>query len=695
MNGNYLLYTRVKNSGREVGRCVGYDNNSSINKNIFLDRENTESSTNYVYWNFTLSTSTKSNVRYEGESGNHNESIKTYIINHKGDNNRYMGLSGKNLVTSSTSTKWIIVSEEDFKSAMDNVTWGKVDLGSFLKDADFGRDNMDARYWVWSNAESPAVIETGEDSEHQEITLDNYVLGTNAHWHQRNQNVMCNGYTGNISGRYVGTNISGVNNNSSYSHDAFVATFAQYYAAEIYKEKITLSQSVQMSGVQNLVEGLYKLTIQALYDDDVSHKTNNGVSWLFVQVETDGEIKYQELPITPIGVNNAYGVNGSSVTPHSGVSAGYLFDTNEYAGYHEFYIELKSNSHLTIGIRTDDDEGWTVFGNVHLYAHGKQALFLDEDWTTDTTIPYYEGDNPRVYTGDPYRHTQFYGKYDFPATVYYNRTMTTGEWNTIVLPFNLTGTQVRQTFGNDCLVSEFEGMDSKDASVIKFTATKNLFTEGMKANVPYIIKPTRDPDVALGKTEKLLVGNGGEHHYIEIDGPVYYIPGVTKDAVGTLEVDPQTGIESYTGPMPAPQVVTCPNSKLAFTGSYYKKVLSTSDINGRENPSGAHNYWVINKGKMYHLTGSQPYNIWGTYCYIYDPEDTFKYSSAGSKKISIRIEGVEDLDEQVTAIEGLYIENVTNYDVYNMSGQKVAENAQLDALPKGVYIVNGKKYVVK
>ena len=48
-------------------------------------------------------------------------------------------------------------------------------------------------------------------------------------------------------------------------------------------------------------------------------------------------------------------------------------------------------------------------------------------------------------------------------------------------------------------------------------------------------------------------------------------------------------------------------------------------------------------------------------------------------------------------VEGIYdVEKVnTNFDVYNLSGMKVRSNAtSLEGLPKGIYIVNGKKQVV-
>lgn len=52
----------------------------------------------------------------------------------------------------------------------------------------------------------------------------------------------------------------------------------------------------------------------------------------------------------------------------------------------------------------------------------------------------------------------------------------------------------------------------------------------------------------------------------------------------------------------------------------------------------------------------------------------------------------------IDAIQTIDNENAIKKDdtVYNMNGQVVRRNAQsLDGLPKGMYIMNGKKYIVK
>ena len=697
----YQVLTRVENSGNSAwqGDRLGFDGADS-NKPIYLDRGEKYASNNFVNWELNESSSTKSNIRYNvngvAETTAHIVTgIQTYTLQ-SGDNSSYyitVNNQGRLVTTTNAdqATKWVLVSEDDYSAAMASVTWGEVDLGVFVQDAEFGRDNKDAYYWewgTWSGTDWNKYPEGTDPNVNENNTQDDYwylgsstTLNNDMHWHQRNQDKMCNGVNldNGISRARIGENVAGTGS-GNVDHDGFRNSYGQYYKAEIFNEAIALSQTLNGSNIPNLTKGLYKLTVQALYHDGSAGTTNNNVSFFVVKrvehTENGDEVTIQRLPVKPINSES------NQITRASGVSAGKVMNDDHNKYLLEFFLEISGNTEITIGIEQQQATGWTVIGNVHLYAHGQQALFLDEDWTDNMTIPYVENGETKYFTGDPYVHTRFYEKYDYPATVYYNRTMTTNKWNTIVLPFNLTGNQIRQAFGNDCLVSEFEGMDNVNSSVIKFTAAKDLFTEGMKADVPYIIKPTIDPSMAKGESMTLEVGNGHENHTVTIDGPIYELTGVKK---------------SQTTSMPSPQEVTCPNTGLTFTGSYYKKVLSTDDINGRENPNGEHNYWVINKGNMYHLTGSKAYNIWGTYCYIYDKNDEFKYSaSAGSKKVSIRIDGVEELDELVTAIDGLYIDSdVDSNSVYNISGQRVGGTNDLNSLPKGIYIVNGKKFVVK
>ncbi len=82
--------------------------------------------------------------------------------------------------------------------------------------------------------------------------------------------------------------------------------------------------------------------------------------------------------------------------------------------------------------------------------------------------------------------------------------------------------------------------------------------------------------------------------------------------------------------------------------------------------------------------------------YLRMPNDFFKdlmdQGDRLSKDLSIDITTGEDDTDGIVAIDN---SQLTIDNVYDLSGRKVAENAQLSTLPKGIYIMNGKKYILK
>ena len=123
---------------------------------------------------------------------------------------------------------------------------------------------------------------------------------------------------------------------------------------------------------------------------------------------------------------------------------------------------------------------------------------------------------------------------------------------------------------------------------------------------------------------------------------------------------------------------------------------------------------MITKGNMYHLDGSKPgntytydydnhvdvatpnsgYTVWGTYCYLYGDKTQ---TASNAKNLTF---GIEDEFGDITAIdiEGMEVAHsqaIEDNSVYTLNGQKIGGQGNLNSLSKGIYIVNGKKYVVK
>ena len=718
----YQVISRIENADTQasyLGDRMGFDSENGDGHPIYMDRSgnrtywegNQNNCNNFPNWIFNSSTSYKSNVRYKGEASPHSEEVLTYTIQNTDTRNNgyyrqsWIAVRNGQLVTTYTASeaaKFIIVSEADFDNAMQQVTWGEVDLGVFIQDATFGRDNKDGKYWEWKydGSGNPAQEVNGKTPD--EVHLDTNPM----HWHQRNQDVMCNGrmIANGITRTQVGTNVTG-GGNQNVSHDEFRNNYGQYYAAEIYNEVNTLTQTLHGATIPNLVDGLYKFTAQALYYDDVNGLTNDGVAYFLVrreELDDNGNVipeltKEELMPITAMNKENY------NITPHSGVSAGKVFNENENAYLMTTFVEINGKTNLTIGIVQTKAEGWTVIGNVHLFAHGKQAMYVDEDWTDNETLTYIEGDVEKTDSGNPYTLAKWHDNYNYPSTVYFQRTFTVGKWNPICMPLNLTGRQVRQAFGADAKVCAFIGQDTNlpDGNgcilfqrPLDLDQAENMDKTVIEAGVPYIIYVTSNPQHPTGITAE--VGNGAYNHTITIGGATYAIPGVLKEQL--MAYQHETGRTDEHGEkiyeLDDPQVVEPAGTDIKFVGSFYQTKIDKNDIHNElaGKTTGTKDYWVITKGDMYHLTGNKDYTIWATYAYLYMPVSA---NSSGVSNLTFAID--EDGVVEPTTIADLFIDRGNGIDygnVYNLSGQKVATGS-LEGLPKGIYLLNGKKYVVK
>lgn len=105
------------------------------------------------------------------------------------------------------------------------------------------------------------------------------------------------------------------------------------------------------------------------------------------------------------------------------------------------------------------------------------------------------------------------------------RSLNTNLWNTLVLPFSLTGEQVQQAFGSDAMLAYARGVSSGDMVTIEFvTIPIDTDETVIEANQQYLIKPTREPDIAKGQMTSVAYGSS------RLSGPVYLIPNVSMSS---------------------------------------------------------------------------------------------------------------------------------------------------------------------
>lgn len=198
-----------------------------------------------------------------------------------------------------------------------------------------------------------------------------------------------------------------------------------------------------------------------------------------------------------------------------------------------------------------------------------------------------------------------------------------------------------------------------------------------------------------------------ENHTVTVDGKIYAIAGVTKDNSFNEATDGTATMTTYRGEtdviksvetipvktkLKDPIAITDAASGISFVGTFHHKVIKKEEVyNAKNNPSGIAEYWVFSKGDMYHLQGTKDWNIWATYAYLTLPKGTT--GSAKDLTFAVNVNGVEETG-LITEIENIFSEPVVSSDenkVYSISGQRMNGGS----LQKGIYIKNGRKYVVK
>ena len=249
------------------------------------------------------------------------------------------------------------------------------------------------------------------------------------------------------------------------------------------------------------------------------------------------------------------------------------------------------------------------------------------------------------------------------------RTMTLGKWNSLVLPFDLTGLQLLDIFGEETAVAEPRGIGEDEETVVEFM-TLDLQTDEvvMKANNHYLVRPSREPDVAA---DKRLTGFGSSQLY----GPIYLLPNISMKAsqsarLQTLQNDDAT-------------------KKVRFRGTYLR--LDDSEVSGRTIKNkriDPGTYMMNDEGLISQLQDSTVVGAFRSWI-----EDV---ANDSGKPLRFYVNGVnEDITDAILDVsdkhgEGNGRASLDNA-VYDLSGRRMPAGR----LPKGIYIIHGQKVAVK
>ena len=345
---------------------------------------------------------------------------------------------------------------------------------------------------------------------------------------------------------------------------------------------------------------------------------------------------------------------------------------------------------------TPVDGEWTVFDDFRLLFANKVAnedLVLDED-----------RDNLSYLTHETtYRN----------RTLHLNKTLVKDKWNSLVLPVDLTIDQFRNAFGANARLAKLtklaanEIMFESDKNLDNLVTTPDKNTIVLEAYTPYIIFPTKDLSnetnaMYTAKLQKKMNGGTAASNYedVIIKANHIQIPNVTMKykTVGSVYVNDLSNMDTgkWTSTLNTGDGTITAFGTFARTFGTATQDLATGVwtidnksqiIDGRDNLVGSYFFY---EGNMYY-SNERARGLRGFSCWFKPNTGT---------KATLFLDGVQqeggltDIGEITFEPQNESMERFAN-GIYNMNGQLVKAGTSMAGMPKGIYIVNGKKVVVR
>lgn len=296
------------------------------------------------------------------------------------------------------------------------------------------------------------------------------------------------------------------------------------------------------------------------------------------------------------------------------------------------------------------------------------------------------------------------------SVLHLNRKLNDNMWNSLILPVDLTWGQMKRTFGDAVKVAKLAALTENSVQFVT-VEPKNDDDVMVTAFEPYIVFPpyTQVKSTAYtvdrfytseGEDNSEWLGTNYEKSKDEnnrltktIDADHYDITMVSLDReklmqhVNTDTWESKIQFETIDGNY----------GKMVCKGTMAKTYDNGKIISGRDDLNG--DYFMY-KGKLIQvphgpMENGEPYS-YGLKAFRCWFELTGNKTSGNT--LSLMIDGVEDSATSIDDIHGS--SNSTSYKrgiegVFNMHGQMVRRDNSLEGLPKGMYVVNGKKVIIK
>ena len=332
---------------------------------------------------------------------------------------------------------------------------------------------------------------------------------------------------------------------------------------------------------------------------------------------------------------------------------------------------------------TPTADEWTVFDDFRLLYASKTTdsdLILDQD---RDNLNYLVNSN-----------NLFKNK-----TLHLNKKFVLNKWNTFVLPVNLTRDQVWSAFGGTTRLAKLSNLTETAIEFESVDLTKLTDEEpAIVAYQPYIIFPVKEPDVTPKYTGNVTINNKLEK--VTIAANHYVIPKVTIPT--KKDGDKEVSDWSYMSNDHWTTSKISTDGKMMALGTFARTFgdatqdadgkwnITNKDkiIDGRDDLKGS---YFFDNGKMY-LSKVRARGLRGFSCWF---KPTTNNDTAPNAQLTI-----DGVSQGTTGIEDIladYEQPVSRFanGIYNLNGQLVKQGNSTAGLPSGMYIVNGKKCIVR
>ena len=344
---------------------------------------------------------------------------------------------------------------------------------------------------------------------------------------------------------------------------------------------------------------------------------------------------------------------------------------------------------IAFGLNIDGNEApsldeWTVFDDFRL-------IYVSNTEKEDLVLDELRGDLEYLKNGITYKN----------RVLRLAKTFKQNSWNSFVLPVDLTVKQLREAFGGTVRLAKLKNLTATELQFETVTLDGKGDKEiALEAYQPYIIFPAKTMEDNNNSPYTATIAKNGstENPYkVTIQAQRFEIPGVTFATNASNENDLSNMDDLWT-------------TKLTHdvgTITAYGTFVRTFDPGATQDETTGKWRFSSSKGEI--LTGYD--NLVGSYffddgnVYYSDTKERglrgfscwFKPNNSQAAP-SVYVDGVKQ-ETELTAIGELVISpeaaNRYGHDngVYNLQGQRVGNTTE--GLPSGIYIVNGRKHVVR